>query len=95
LIAEDNLDLLKKDASQSLIQLLESAAKEAEKSSNYEVEKSGLEMNEIAASIDIQVPNKIKDEVAKQMVTANLVCLVCNLKYKNANELSQHLQVIQ
>jgi hypothetical protein len=88
-VEDDSMDSLKKDASQSLIQLLETAAKDAEKRSNPVYDKP----NDFTIDIDNFEPNKIREEVAEQMFTSSLACFVCKRECVTENELSQHLQV--
>jgi len=89
--ADNSLDTLKKDASHSLIQLLESAAKEADTGSFEFQEISNIHLT--AGAEALLSPFKIKDEIARQMMESRLLCLVCKQNFKSANELSQHLQV--
>jgi hypothetical protein len=91
LVLDNSLDTLKKDASHSLIQLLESAAKEADSGSFEFQETSNVHLT--AGAEALLPPFKIKDEVARQMMESSLLCLVCKQNFKSANELSQHLQV--
>lgn len=89
-LVDNSLDTLKKDASHSLIQLLESAAKDAEEGADFQ------ETDNFHLTVGAEVllpPFKIKDEIARQMMESNLFCLVCKQNFKNVNELSQHLQV--
>jgi hypothetical protein len=87
---DNSLDTLKKDASHSLIQLLESAAKEAIEGTEFQ-ETNNVHLTSGAEAL--LSPYKIKDVIARQMMESTLLCLVCKQNFKSANELSQHLQV--
>ncbi|XP_059472995.1 transcription factor E4F1-like [Neocloeon triangulifer] len=89
-LSEDTLDSLKKDASQSLIQLLESSYPKAMSAENYALQHPIIEHQ--VEEVDLQVLSKVKETVEEQISTHNFYCLVCSTKSQNANELSQHLQ---
>lgn len=93
---DNSLDTLKKDASHSLIQLLESAAREADRGTEGSFEYQDTNDVHLTAGAETLFSAiKIKDEIARQMMESNLLCLVCKQNFKSANELSQHLQVSQ
>lgn len=93
---DNSLETLKKDASHSLIQLLESAAKEADRGTEGGFEYQDTNDVHLTAGAETLLSTfKIKDEIARQMMESSLLCLVCKQNFKSANELSQHLQVSQ
>ncbi|CAB3368601.1 Hypothetical predicted protein [Cloeon dipterum] len=85
-LADDNIDSLKKDASQSLMKLLESSFTKEPDPRNYEEPPSKERVD------FIQSEQEVCEEVAEQIKSENFSCLSCHVKVSSIKELSKHLQ---